>query len=106
MNLETVLETLNAFLASQHEFLLINSAGKSFAFKKDEIEISSERGRILLSFLDDKGFQTWRISNFQQDKREFILNLTRNFEKEREQIRIIPRISAEELSAETELARL
>ncbi len=106
MNLQTSLHELSEFLALNQEYLLINSAGKSFAFKKDEIEIFAERGRILLSFLDDKGFQTWRISNLKQDKREFILNLTRNFEKEREQIRIIPRISAEELSAETEMARL
>ena len=106
MNLENDLETLNEFLASNNELLLINSNGKSFALKKDEIEISSQRGRILLSFLDDKGFQTWRIKSIKQEKSEILLNLTRNFERENEKIRIVSRISAEELGAETELARL
>ncbi len=106
MNLESDLKNLNEFLASNNEFLLINTNGKSFPLKKDEIEISLERGRILLSFLDDKGFQTWRIRNFKQEKSEIFLSLTRNFERENEKFRIVSRISAEELGAETELARL
>ncbi len=106
MNENSDLKKLNEFLASNNEFLLINSSGKSFPLKKDEIEIAENRGRILLSFLDDKGFQTWRITNFKQEKSEILLNLTRNFEREKEKIRIVSRISAEELGAEVEIARL
>lgn len=106
MSLKNELEILNTFFASNNEFLLINSNGKSFALNKNEIEIEEIRGRILLSFLDDKGFQTWRIKNLKCEKNEFLLDLTRNFEKENEKFRIVARISAEELGAETELARL
>jgi hypothetical protein len=106
MDIQNAFAELTEFITSQNEFLLINSAGKSFALKKDEIELEFERGRILLSFLDDKGFQTWRISSLKKEKSEIILNLTRNFEKENEKFRIVQRISAEELGAEVELARI
>ncbi len=106
MNLEDTFTELIKMLDSCNEWLLIHSSGKTFALQKDEIELNLEHHKILFSFLDEKGFQTWRIVEFKQKKGEILLELTRNFEKEREKIRLVPRISAKELDESIELARL
>src|SRR5215213_10130433 len=102
-NLQNELRNL---LDVHHEWLLIDGSGRGFAFQKTEIEITFERGKILLGFLDDKGFQTWRVADFKTKADEILLSLTRNFEKERAKIRLVPRILAKDLSASVELARL
>ncbi len=102
-NLQAEIQNL---LDAHHEWLLIYQTGKSFSFQKTEIEITFERNKTLFSFLDDKGFQTWRIADFQTKNNEISLNLTRNFEKERTKIRLVPRVLAKDLSDSVELARL
>ncbi len=94
------------FLNSQQEWLLQYKFNKSFALKAAEIETEISHNKLLFSFLDDKGFQTWRIRNYEIKNGKLSLNLTRNFEQENEKITLIPRISARELSEDIELARL
>ena len=106
MNLKDTFTEIKDLLKLHNEWLLIHSSGKTFALQKDEIQLNFERGKILFSFLDDKGFQTWRVVEFKEKKSEILLELTRNFEKEREKIRLVPRISAKELDESIELARL
>ena len=106
MNLEDTITEIRDLLKLHTEWLLIHSSGETFALQKDEIELTFERGKILFSFLDEKGFQTWRIVEFKQKKGEMLLDLSRNFEKEREKIRLVPRISAKDLDESIELARL
>ena len=106
MKLKNTLHTLTEFFDSNPEWLLINSAGKSFALKKQEIELEIKYEKILLSFLDDTGFQTWRVLDFKYEKSEIVFDLTRNFQKTREKIRFVPRISVAALGEDIELARL
>lgn len=106
MNLDDKFTEIKDLLKSHNEWLLIHSSGKTFAFQQDEFEFKFERGKILFSFLDEKGFQTWRIVDFSQKKTEILLELTRNFNQECEKIRLVPRISAKELDTSIELARL
>src|SRR4051812_36849821 len=89
-NSENLQDKLQNLLDAHHEWLLINAAGKSFAMQKSEIEITFERGKILFGYLDDKGFQTWRVADFYVKNGEILLNLTRNFERERAKIRLVP----------------
>ncbi|CAN5396137.1 hypothetical protein BH20ACI1_BH20ACI1_23230 [soil metagenome] len=103
---ETVFNEIKRLLESNKEWLLIHSSGKTFALRNDEIELNRQPNKILINFLDENGFQTWRIVEFAEKKNEILLNLTRNFEKENEKIRLVPRISTGELSASIELARL
>ena len=105
-NLEASQNEIQKQLDSQSEWLLIESSGKTFALDRREIEISHELGKLLLGFLSDKGFQTWRINTCKIENRELILHLSRNFNKETEKIRLVPRISSAELNANLELARL
>nr|HQU86015.1 hypothetical protein [Pyrinomonadaceae bacterium] len=100
------MENLENLIKSHREWLLINSTGKSFPLKNDEIEIENFPHKTLFSFLDDKGFQTWRIVEFQTKADEIILHLSRNFEKEKSKIRLVPRSLAKDLGDSVELARL
>jgi hypothetical protein len=105
-NSEKLQTEIQNLLDAHHEWLLIYEAGRSFALQNREIEIAFERGKLLLGFPCDKGFQTWRIADFQTNNNEINLKLTRNFEKERVKIRLVPRALAKELRDSVELARL
>lgn len=106
MNIENDFAKLSELLKQHNEWLLAHSSGKSFALQTGEIELELKSGKILLGVLDDKGFQTWRVRSFEQKRDEILLNLTRNFQREREKIRLVPRVSASELSSAIEFARL
>ena len=95
---------IKRFLDSQTEWLLQYKFGKSFSLKSTEIELEITNNKLLFGFLDDKGFQTWRVKKFEIKDEKLFLDLTRNFERENETVILIPRISAGELSASVELA--
>jgi hypothetical protein len=97
---------LENLLKAHHEWLLIDSIGKSFSLQTSKIELEKKQNKTLFSFLDDTGFQTWRVTNFNYKNSEITLKLTRNFEKEHEKIRLVPRVSAQDLNDSIELARI
>src|SRR5215204_7649717 len=99
-------EQIQNLLDAHHEWLIIYASGRSLAIRQTEIEITMQGGRVLFGFLDEKGFQTWRVTDFQTKNGELLLWLVRNFEKERAKIRLVPRALAKDLSAAVERARL
>ena len=105
-NAENLNIELKDMLDAHHEWLIIHASGKSFSVQNTEIEITFERNKLLFAFLDEQGFQTWRIADVKTKGAEILLDLTRNFEKAREKIRLVPRVLARELSDSVELARL
>ena len=106
MNEENGFSQIIESLASSNEWLLIHSSRNAFALLRDEIELTFKRGRILCGFTDDKGFQSWRVAGYKIELEKLTLDLTRNFGRERTRIRLVPRVSASELSQAVELARL
>jgi hypothetical protein len=76
---------LRARLDAQNEWLLIRASGKSFALRNAEIELESSGDKLLFGFLDDNGFQTWRISDCVFIAGEIQLRLSRNFAEKRKQ---------------------
>lgn len=100
------MENLQNLINAHHEWLLIDSAGRSFPLSNDEIEIEFFQDKTLFGFLDDKGFQTWRVRDFKTKAAEITLHLSRNFEREKQKIRLVPRALAKDLSDSVELARL
>lgn len=106
MHIEDGFAKLGAAIKANNEWLVVRSSGKVFALRASEMEIELKLNKILLGFLDERGFQTWRVAAFEQKGDEILFNLTRNFAREREKIRLVPRVSASELSAAVELARL
>jgi hypothetical protein len=105
-NPENICSETNALLQSRNEWLLIGQSGKTFALERDEIELTFERGRLILGFLGEKGFQIWRVTDCRIKGGKIIFDVTRNFAKEREKIQLIPRILASALSDAVELVRL
>jgi hypothetical protein len=99
-------DDLQNFLNSQTEWLLVPAFGKTFPIENTEIEITTEHDKILFGFLDDKGFQTWRVVEAKIEDGEILFDLSRNFGTERKNFRLVPRISAQELRMGVELARL
>lgn len=97
---------LKNLIAAHEEWLLVRLSGKTFSLQNSEIEIEFERNKTLLSFLDDEGFQTWRVKTFTLENKTITLDLTKTFGSETEKIILVPRTSAGELTAETELARI
>ncbi len=103
---ENLQNELKTRFDAQNEWLLIGSSGRSFALQSSEIELEFSHNKLLFGFLDDKGFQIWRVTNGEFKGGEILLKLSRNFGRETEKIRLVPRVSAKELNEETELARL
>ncbi len=93
-------------LDAHHEWLLIEQTGKSFALERHEIELEFAQNKMLFGFLDESGFQTWRVVEFEFKGEEIKLNLSRNFDRQHRKIRLVPRESAKVLRDAIELARL
>jgi len=106
MNLTNAFAEIARFLDLKNEWLLNHLSGKTFALQRSEIELSLEHNKIIFGFLDEKGFQIWRITDFKIENEIITLDLTRDFEKAREKVRLVPRVSASDLSETIELARL
>jgi len=106
MNLEIALAEITERLHAVNEWLLVHASGKSFAFQNAEIEITLENGKIICGFLDETGFQLWRVTDYRIEDHNLTLQVTRNFGREHDRIKFVPRVSAGELNAVVELARL
>lgn len=106
MNPEIALAEITETLASNNEWLLIHASGKSFALQTAEIELTIERGKIICGFLDETGFQMWRVADYRIENKNLTLQITRRFGRESDRIKFVPRASAGELSAAVELARI
>ncbi len=63
-DLEIVFNEIKHLLESNKEWLLIHLSGENFCFANDEIELDEKNNKIFIGFLDEKGFQTWRIVEF------------------------------------------
>lgn len=98
-------DELRRLLDSAAEWLLSDSRGKSFALNRAEIEIESAPSKILISLLDEKGLQTWRVKNWRHENPKLIFELTKNFGRESVKLELIPRTSARDFVAAGELAR-
>lgn len=97
---------LRALIDGHFEWLLVREGGRSFPLNSGELDIEVHSDRTLFGFPDDAGFHSWRLNGFVADGSEIELDVAGAFGRDREVIRLIPRTSASELSAEIELARL
>ena len=93
MTTETALAEITEILASNNEWLIVHASGKSFALQNREIEITLERGKIMLGLMDEKGFQLWRVKNYKIEKDILTLDVTGNFQSETDRIKFVPRIA-------------
>ncbi len=103
---EIDLDSLTALLAAHTEWILAGEFGKTFAIQNTEMEIETEHDKVLFSFLDDKGYRTWRVVGAWYENSKILLDLARNFSTEQTKLQLIPRVAAEQLRDAVELARL
>jgi hypothetical protein len=98
--------SLNVLIAEHFEWLAVRDSGRTLPLRRDEIEITDDGRKTLFGFTDEKGFSMRRVVSFDVDGDELSLELSGRFGSEAETVRLIPRTSAAELSANIELARL
>ncbi len=101
-DLTTLLNLLNA----NNEWLITGPSGAAFSLRSNEIEIETAADKILISFIDKEGFQTWRIAGIEFDRSKILLDLSRNFGTENLRFELVPRTLAAEFSETVEIARL
>ncbi|MEO7673065.1 MAG: hypothetical protein ABIU09_03185 [Pyrinomonadaceae bacterium] len=97
---------LSALIDDHAEWLVISENGKTFPINRTEIEVIEDKGKQLFGFLNDKGFRFVRVEKMSAEGGEFVLEVRASLARETETIRLVPRISAAELSANVEIARL
>lgn len=93
-------------IAANIEWLLIRSNGRAFPLSANEIEIDLLEDRTQFGFVDDTGLHKWRLNGFAIEADGIALDVAGSFGKNRETIRLVPRIAAAQLAAEAEAARL
>ncbi len=100
------IDELSEIINGQQEWLLVREYGKTFPLEKHEIDITGDGKKAHFGFLDDKGFHSWRLNSFSFDGSKIEIDVAGAFAQKRETMRLVPRASAAELTAEIELARL
>ncbi len=99
-------DDIRASLDSHHEWLLVREFGRTFPLERTEIEVESDDEKTIFGFLDDIGFHSWRVNEATVSDNEISLDVAGAFGRKRETIRLVPRISASEITAEIEIVRL
>src|SRR5437899_4145265 len=97
---------IRALIDGHFEWLLVREEGKSFPVNRTEINVEHSGKKILLGIPDDRGFISVRVNRFIAGETEIEFDVAGAFGKKREQLRLVPRTSAKELSLEIEIARL
>lgn len=97
---------LTTLIAAHFEWLAVRDSGRTLPLRNDEIEIVDDGRKTLFGFVEEKGFLMRRVVSCRVDGDELYLELSGKFGSEGESLRLVPRTSAAELSANIELARL
>ncbi len=99
-------DEIRACLDGHLEWLLVREFGKTFPLDRTEIEVASDDDKTMFGFLDDHGFHSWRLNEATLSESEISLDVAGAFGRNRETIRLVPRVAAAEIAAEIEIARL
>lgn len=91
---------------SQTEWLLVHENGRTFPLLSGEFELETRDGRPLIGYFDDGGFHYKRLRETRISDEEIEIDVTGNFGTAGETIRLIPRVTATELAADVEAARI
>ncbi len=100
------LTLLTKMLDSSFEWLAVRPTGAAHPLRRDEVEIETRGERVLITFPHESGYRTMRIVAADTDGAEIEMRLAGEFGSGEEDVRWIPRGSAESMAAEIEAARL
>jgi hypothetical protein len=99
-------DELNEMIRKRTEWLLIGSAGRSFALTSSEIELTKQGERSFIGFIDDGGYRSARVVGFRTDEDQLVVETAGPFGRSGETLTLVPRELAADLVAEVEIARL
>jgi hypothetical protein len=103
---DPVSRSLKELLGSRFEWLAIRARGRTLPLRATEIEVEEADEGTLIGFVDEHGFATWRVHSYSCAGSEIVLNVSAKFHGNAQELRLVPRESAAELSANIEFARL
>ncbi len=99
-------ESLADLLDTSAEWLIVGENGRTFPVNRNEIDLIAEADRTFFGVIGESGFRTRRVSAFEFCDGEIAVTVSSAFGRETEKLRLVPRVSAAELAANVELARL
>lgn len=103
---ENLTQNLQHVIDKQREWLLVYESGDTFSIFNNEIDFDTGSEKILIGFLTNNGYETWRLLEFEIDEDVVTAHLTRNFGVEKNIVKLVPRTKAKDLKDTIEFARL
>src|SRR5215216_2311299 len=97
-SVNTAYQEISALLRDYAEWLFV-SGGLSQALRRDEIEISVSRERLLLSCWTETGTRLWRVEAWDWNGQLLELEVSRRMRAEVSLVQLIPRTSAKAITA-------
>ena len=100
-----MLQQIAVLLQEHVEWLFVSSDGGAQSLRRSEIDVAVSHNRLMLSCWTDKGNRTWRILDCQWNGRMLLLHASRKMGGERARLELIPRASANAITATIRAAR-
>lgn len=99
-------KALSEQILSRREWLLVREDGRAFPLLSEEIDIAENGSKVLFSFPNETGYNTWRLNGWEEKGNELAVDVAGAFGRKRQILRLIPRTPASETAAAVEAARL
>ncbi len=98
---------INELLAAHAEWFLgaLDESLRTTQLRKDEIDVSIAQKRLMLSYWNEAGTIAWRITGWEWTGAKLLLDATRNLNRTRAVLEIIPRASAKTITATVSATR-
>ncbi|MBC7795373.1 MAG: hypothetical protein H7Z37_00710 [Pyrinomonadaceae bacterium] len=95
---------IRAIFDERAEWLLVRQ--RNFPLQSSEIEVAEQNGKLVLSCLTEKGWQTWRVTNLNLSDEKIVFEVARKLNSNDAKLEFIPRITNEDLRDDVNKARL
>jgi len=105
VSIEIARSRIAELLAAYPEWYCSTADGKSYALRRNEMEIETLQGRLIFSCWTEKGIRSWRILGWSWNDKILNLRTSRRMGAEVSLIELIPRASAAAIAATIRAAR-
>lgn len=102
---ESARQHLAAIVREHAEWFCTQNQGETYPIRRNEIEITASRGRLILSCWTEKGSRSWRILGWHWNGQTLTFQASRRMGAELPLIELVPRASAKAVAATIKAAR-
>jgi len=102
---ESARKNIGALIREHVEWFCTPNQTETYALRRNEIDVSTSQGRLILSCWSDKGSRSWRILAWRWDGQMLSLQASRRMGAELPVIELVPRASAKAVAATIKAAR-